>query len=1120
MTSRNAVFAQSRSAMRNLTAALLVSSALVAVSDIRQATAQAVFLGSSGNGGNWFGAENWSTGAAPSASQSANITTPGLAVPTATVSGPGAVASSVAVGGGNALLVNSGGILTTTPGGAGLILGTEGGAAASLFVVSGGRLITTEVAAGLTGSGTVSLLVDGSGSSLSATSMSLGAPAPATLTIREGGSVSSAGDLIIGAGSALVIGGAATAAPGTVAAGRLTGAGQINVFTNGAASIASPIAGGLFVTVRGGSLTLTGANTYAATTTVETSGTIIAGSNTAFGTSNVILKGDVPPNLGAELQTAGGARTLANEIEIQGGAGARAGISTGGGDLTLTGPVGLNGILVKQGSGTLTLTNNANVAVAGIGGIEIAQGRLRLGANNAAGGADSRITTLGSVISYANGVNSPTPITINSNTTQLEVLAGETATQSGVVSEAGGARPLEKIGAGTLTLAATNTYTGGTTITAGGLVGTANNAFGTGDLRIAGGFATIAAGTQQVASIALTGPGDAASPNLQISGRLVSAGAMTMANAGAQVNAGGVLTAPTISLDRPSVLSNAGTINGAVTTAGTFGITTGAVLNGSLTNTGGVATNNGTIAGPVNVAGGTYQGTGTSGSVTLQPGARIAPGNSIGTLTVSGDLSFTRNSMYVAEVGQTTADRITVTGKAGLEGTLRFIPTATSYSFGTSYTLLSAAGGVSGRFYAVEFLGRTFGPAIRWTLTYSATDVGLTLSPNALTPLLAGVTTTRNQRAVAAGIDAAVLQSSGNISAFFPLFVLQPAAMGGPLDQLSGQVGSTATTLGVLAGDQFLRAMLDPWSRTFGQFGGQQGREMADTPSAAARPGLRDPRVTTWATVFGAFGGFRADNAIGSASQSTSTLGVAVGADYRITSDIVAGIAMSGSQGNAANSGGLGRGSADTLQIGGYAVGRSGPLRLSSAIAYGSSDMTTTRQLPFFAPGDLRGRFMAQTLSARIEAGWRFDQVLPGFALTPFVAAQAHWTFLPRYTETTTAAALTPFALASQARTNTTARAEIGAMVETRLADRLTVFARAAWANYFARDASVTATFAAFPGAPVTVTGARVGAQAARLSAGFDWLINETTTLTTRVDGEVSGSHQMLNGSARLQVRF
>ncbi len=426
----------------------------------------------------------------------------------------------------------------------------------------------------------------------------------------------------------------------------------------------------------------------------------------------------------------------------------------------------------------------------------------------------------------------------------------------------------------------------------------------------------------------------------------------------------------------------------------------------------------------------------------------------------------------------------------------------------------------------------TFGPAIRPTVTYGATDVILTLAPQALAPVIAGVTTTRNQRAVAAGLDAAMASlgadpaSAARASAFFPLYTLQPASLARALDQLSGQAGATATTLTVAAGDQFLRAMLDPGSRTFAEAcapartsegsRNEDGR-MAET---CARPAGSDPRVSTWATVFGAFGGLRGDGAIGAASQSSSTLGIAVGADYRLTSDLIAGIAMAGSQGSAATSGGLGRGSADTLQIGAYAAGRFGALRLSTALAYGTSDMTTTRQAPFFGTGDIRGRFMAQGLSGRVEAGWRFDQVLPGLAVTPFVAAQAQWVFLPGYTETTIGQGLAPFLLASRSRTNTTARTELGAMVEARIADGLSVFARAAWAAYLARDAEVTAGFASLPGTPFTVSGARVGAHAARLSAGIDWQITKATTLTTRIDGELSGQHQTLNGSARLQIRF
>jgi len=73
------------------------------------------------------------------------------------------------------------------------------------------------------------------------------------------------------------------------------------------------------------------------------------------------------------------------------------------------------------------------------------------------------------VVDYANGVTIANPIIINSNTTQLQVLTG-TATQAGVISELNGPRPLEKIGAGALILAAANTYTGPTTVSAGTLV--------------------------------------------------------------------------------------------------------------------------------------------------------------------------------------------------------------------------------------------------------------------------------------------------------------------------------------------------------------------------------------------------------------------------------------------------------------------------------------------------------------------------------------------------------------------------------------------------------------------------------------------------------------------------
>jgi autotransporter-associated beta strand protein len=70
------------------------------------------------------------------------------------------------------------------------------------------------------------------------------------------------------------------------------------------------------------------------------------------------------------------------------------------------------------------------------------------------------------VIDYANGVDIANDIIISSNTTQLNVADGETATQSGTILEDASPRPLEKTGGGTL-IVASATNTGTTTISAG-----------------------------------------------------------------------------------------------------------------------------------------------------------------------------------------------------------------------------------------------------------------------------------------------------------------------------------------------------------------------------------------------------------------------------------------------------------------------------------------------------------------------------------------------------------------------------------------------------------------------------------------------------------------------------
>ncbi len=182
---------------------------------------------------------------------------------------------------------------------------------------------------------------------------------------------------------------------------------------------------------------------------------------------------------------------------------------------TFSGTIAGTGGLTKIGTGTLTLSGANTFS----GGTTLAGGTLTLANNQALG--TGPLTTTGSVVDYASGITIANPIVINSNTTQLQVTAG-TATQTGVISELNGPRPLEKIGAGALVLSAVNTYTGPTTISAGTLVvdgSIANSAVTIGSGATLAGTGTVGATT--ILSGGMFSPGPVGTPgSMTVAGNL------------------------------------------------------------------------------------------------------------------------------------------------------------------------------------------------------------------------------------------------------------------------------------------------------------------------------------------------------------------------------------------------------------------------------------------------------------------------------------------------------------------------------------------------------------------------------------------------------------------------
>jgi len=167
----------------------------------------------------------------------------------------------------------------------------------------------------------------------------------------------------------------------------------------------------------------------------------------------------------------------------------------------------------------------------------------------------------------------------------------------------------------------------------------------------------------------------------------------------------------------------------------------------------------------------------------------LAAGNSIGTLTIEGDLTMAAGSRLEVEVDALgNADRIDVTGTAHLEGgQVVTLASGGDYADATTYTILTAEGGVEGEFEGVSSNLAFLDAA----LSYGDKDVALTLTRNGVT--YGNVGETRNQVATGEAVEGLGV---GN-GIYDRVLTLSAADARQAFDHLSGEVHASAK--GVLA---------------------------------------------------------------------------------------------------------------------------------------------------------------------------------------------------------------------------------------------------------------------------------------------------------------------------------
>jgi autotransporter-associated beta strand protein len=176
-----------------------------------------------------------------------------------------------------------------------------------------------------------------------------------------------------------------------------------------------------------------------------------------------------------------------------------------------------------------------------------------------------------------------------------------------------------------------------------------------------------------------------------------------------------------------------GTIAGPVTGLGLHKLGSGTLrLTGSGSLTGATVISNGTLrvdcpwsgSSLIAVPGTTLMGTGViSAPITIQSGATLSPGASIGTLTVNTNLTLAAGSATLMELnaGTVTSDRVTGIGTLTYGGTLTVTKLAGTLGLGQSYPLFSATT-YTGSFAATNL------PALGGSLKWSWTPANGTLS--------------------------------------------------------------------------------------------------------------------------------------------------------------------------------------------------------------------------------------------------------------------------------------------------------------------------------------------------------------------------------------------------------
>jgi T5SS/PEP-CTERM-associated repeat protein len=732
--------------------------------------------------------------------------------------------------------------------GQGSVIGSEGNG--SLNILNGGTVVSSgwsHIGNNAGATGEVTITGTGSTWDISSAQIDIGYSGTGTLTITDSGLLSSAGGAIgryLGSSGNVTVNNSTWSNSGNLIVGN-DGTGTLTI-ENGGTVTSTFAAISLYGGPSGssGTATVTGAgSTWTSSDNFVVGGTASGGMTASIGQGNGTL------NI-----SAGGTVSNVNGYL--------------GSDTGAVGTVNVDGAgSTWTNSGTLTIGRN------GGGTLDISNGGV---VSNTAGYIGTSSTSTGAVTISGSGSTWTNSNILNigySGTGTLDILNG------GRVDSSYGFIGQDTTGAGTVTVngpGSTWSSTAGITI----------GEHGTGTLNILNGGAASTGGnvyvgvdpTQSTGTVSIDGSNSSWTISDELHIGHSSIGTMTVTNGGAVSNDDGYIGTMTNSYGHVTVSGSGSTWNN----SGDLSI--GTAGNGELNISSG---------GEVMAAAATIESTGllsgdslmtlNNGTGILTNYGTIAPGNSIGTLTVDGDVIFASGSTFEVEIDNAgNSDLLDVSGDVTINSgsTIAINSNGETITDGKSYTLIEAAG-ITGTFDTLDTALVIWDAAVTsYDMAYDATTATLVIGTPSVTPFNdSSLLRTYNQRAVGGAIEQISTAGGtlGGITAAIQGIVAE-ADLRYAYDQLSGQTRPSIAPIANAGVSLFNETIL---------------KKMDNLPVGELGVTERDHAghdYYFWVEGLGDFG--QRDSKDGVNGSDYKVAGVVTGLDYLIAKDFRAGASL------------------------------------------------------------------------------------------------------------------------------------------------------------------------------------------------------------------------------------